>query len=366
MNTPLLTPFGEFTLVCDNANDPSIQAWSQADAYLLRLLDDEPAAMRGKVAVINDDWGALAVATQAFAPLPYSDSAIYRDWLARNLGLADTTVHGIEQLARSPATFFLMRLPKNLHFFRHQLSLLSCLPDITVYVAGMQKYWPASFFEAAHDYFADVEFYPGIRKAKAMRLGEGKANREPQPEQRLECPEFGLAAINYPNVFSRDSLDIGTRFFLENFPDLSACSNVLDLACGNGLLGIKALQAFPQLQGWFVDESHYATLSCRASLKANAIDENRYTVLQNNILHGLSLPPMDAILCNPPFHQQHRIGDHIASAMMAHSARVLAENGRLYLIGNRHLNYNLLLGRHFSQVNVHAANSKFVILKAMR
>lgn len=366
MNTPLLTPFGEFTLVCDNANDPSIQAWSQADAYLLRLLADDPQACRGQVAIINDDWGALAVATQAFDPLIYSDSAIYRHWLAMNLGEPKASVLPPEALARSPASVFLLRLPKNLHFFRHQLSLLSCLPDITVYVAGMQKYWPASFFEAAHDYFADVEFYPGIRKAKAMRLGEGKANREPQPEQRFECPEFGLTAINYPNVFSQDSLDIGTRFFLENFPDLSACRNVLDLACGNGLLGIKALQTFPQLQGWFIDESHYATLSCHASLKTNAIDENRYTVLQNNILHGLSLPPMDAILCNPPFHQQHRIGDHIASAMVGQSARALAAGGKLYLIGNRHLNYHTLLDKHFPSTRIHASNSKFVILEAMR
>ena len=366
MTTPFQTPFGDFTLQCDNATDPSIQAWNQADCYLLNLFAQHDFSDNDKLAVVNDDWGALALGTAQFQPEIYSDSAIFSYWLGINCKKDKPLVQPIENISNSTANIILMRLPKNLHFFRHQLSLLSFLPDITLYIAGMQKYWPASFFEATHDYFADVEIFPGVKKAKAICLKRGKSNPEPATTTVLELPEFHLKTVNYPNVFSRENLDIGTRFFLENFPDLNYCHTVLDLACGNGLLGIQALKQHPELQGWFVDESWYATQSCRDSLKANDIKENRYEVTQNNILHNLPLPPMDAILCNPPFHQQHRIGDHIASVMIKQSKNALKKGGCLYLIGNRHLNYQLLLRQSFKHVEIYASNNKFLIFKSIQ
>jgi 16S rRNA (guanine1207-N2)-methyltransferase len=71
------------------------------------------------------------------------------------------------------------------------------------------------------------------------------------------------------------------------------------------------------------------------------------------------------ILCNPPFHQQNTIGDHIAMAMFKESRRVLRKNGQLWVIGNRHLGYHVPLKRLFGKVSAVAGNAKFVIVKAV-
>jgi 23S rRNA (guanine1835-N2)-methyltransferase len=73
----------------------------------------------------------------------------------------------------------------------------------------------------------------------------------------------------------------------------------------------------------------------------------------------------DLILCNPPFHQSHAIGDTVALSMFRHSARVLRDGGELWVVGNRHLDYHLKLRRWFSSVEVVASNKKFVVIRAI-
>jgi len=51
---------------------------------------------------------------------------------------------------------------------------------------------------------------------------------------RLEAPDYLIC--NHANVFSRDSLDIGTRFFLQYLPARQDACDIIDLGCGNGLL----------------------------------------------------------------------------------------------------------------------------------
>jgi 16S rRNA (guanine1207-N2)-methyltransferase len=70
-------------------------------------------------------------------------------------------------------------------------------------------------------------------------------------------------------------------------------------------------------------------------------------------------------MCNPPFHQQQAITDHIAWQMFCDAKRVLTNHGRLLVIGNRHLGYHAKLKRLFGNVSVIASNKKFVILQAV-
>ena len=73
---------------------------------------------------------------------------------------------------------------------------------------------------------------------------------------------------------------------------------------------------------------------------------------------------VDIILCNPPFHQQNAIGDQIANSMIKASKHVLRKRGELWIVGNRHLNYQQTLKRVFGNYHLVAENKKFVILKA--
>ena len=75
---------------------------------------------------------------------------------------------------------------------------------------------------------------------------------------------------------------------------------------------------------------------------------------------------VDIILCNPPFHQQHGVTDHIAAQMFKDSKRVLKDGGELRVIGNRHLDYPLKLKKLFAGIKVIASNQKFSVLSAVK
>ncbi len=73
-------------------------------------------------------------------------------------------------------------------------------------------------------------------------------------------------------------------------------------------------------------------------------------------------PAVTKILCNPPFHQQNAITDHIAWQMFTDSRDVLIKSGHLVVVGNRHLDYHIKLKKLFGGAKVLASDKKFVIL----
>jgi 16S rRNA (guanine1207-N2)-methyltransferase len=170
---------------------------------------------------------------------------------------------------------------------------------------------------------------------------------------------------NHANVFSRDSLDIGTRFFLQHLPFRQGAGNIIDLGCGNGLVGLIAAERSPLATLHFVDESFMAVASARDNFHHAFGERREATFRVGDGLMEVESESADLILCNPPFHQQNTIGDQIAASLFKQSKRVLRKGGELWVIGNRHLDYNSYLGRLFGRHSVVAANSKFTIVKAM-
>ncbi|MFZ7435216.1 methyltransferase, partial [Klebsiella pneumoniae] len=171
---------------------------------------------------------------------------------------------------------------------------------------------------------------------------------------------------NHANVFARSGLDIGARFFLQHLPsDLEG--EIADLGCGNGVIGLQALAQNPNARVMFTDESHMAVASSRLNVERNLPDDiARCEFMVNNSLSGIEPDRFTAILCNPPFHQQHAITDHIAWQMFNDARRSLKYGGELYVVGNRHLDYFRKLKRAFGNCTTIATNNKFVILKATK
>lgn len=79
-----------------------------------------------------------------------------------------------------------------------------------------------------------------------------------------------------------------------------------------------------------------------------AFGEGRQATFQvTNGLQGIPTESADLILNNPPFHQQHAVGDGIAWNMFQQSRSVLKQNGELCVVGNRHLAYHVKLKKLF-------------------
>jgi len=170
--------------------------------------------------------------------------------------------------------------------------------------------------------------------------------------------------INHSALFSRERLDIGTRFLLEQMPLTEGPGRIADLGCGNGVIGLMAAQANPEAEVFFVDESFMAVDAARENLKQLDTQLRRFHFIVGNSLTDFEAAGLDLVLCNPPFHQQQAVGDRVAAQMFRDAARALQAEGELWVVANRHLNYPRLLKRHFGRVETHAANRKFVVLRA--
>jgi 16S rRNA G1207 methylase RsmC len=179
-----------------------------------------------------------------------------------------------------------------------------------------------------------------------------------------------LTLINYANVFSKDRLDIGSRFLIDELKRCPKSNHIVDLGCGNGALGIMASRLQPEAHISFIDESYAAVKSAEESYKLDHKDKesnasfyhsNCFDQLDNDQSKGI-----DLILCNPPFHQNHSIGDHIAWQMFKQSHEKLENHGEIWVVGNRHLAYHVKLKNLFGNCKTVASNKKFVVLVAKK
>lgn len=371
---PILTStFGVYSLQ-RIPHDPTqtLRAWDTADEYLLAHLGESPQDLQAPL-ILNDAFGALAISLHKSNPILVSDSIISQLTLQANLGETSTITQPqiLDSLAPLPPTsLVIIKQPKSAAYFDYQLRAVNhYLPAGTpVIVAAMTKYLSKTFFNLMESHLDKV--HTSLARKKARLLFAIVKGSYPKPEliRQRALPEYDLKLCDTPNVFASGKIDIGSRFFLQHFPVLSAATKqLIDLGCGNGVLGIYAFKQNPQLEVTFVDESwqaiHAARCSAAASL-GNGVRPSSLTFRVNHCLQDFAEASADVVLCNPPFHQQQSTSDQIARQMFRQSAQVLRPGGTLIAIGNRHLNYNIELKRYFKNVTLVASDRKFVMLAA--
>ncbi len=351
-----------------------LRAFDAADEYLLDYIAGylQPTT-DARVLLLNDGFGALAVALSAWQPFAMSDSYLSQQATRLNLlanGLPEAGVHLLSSLTPLEGVFdlVLIKAPKTLALLEDQL--LRIRPHLTetskVIVAGMVKALPASVWKLLERLVGVTTTSLAKKKARLIFASPDLGLVIPANPYPLyyTLENTGHRIANHANVFSRDSLDIGTRFFLQHLPTYAGAVDIVDLGCGNGLVGLMAAERSPEARVLFIDESFMAVASAEENFRLAFGEGRMASFLVGDGLTAAEPASADAILCNPPFHQQNTIGDHIAVSMFKESRRVLKRNGELWVIGNRHLNYHITLKRLFSKVSPIANNAKFVILKA--
>jgi 16S rRNA (guanine1207-N2)-methyltransferase len=367
------TPFGDLELHrLPERRRETLRAWDAADLYLLREYAALGEGGRPPL-VVNDAFGALTLPLWSQQPASWSDSELSRRAVlanrARN-GLGGDAPTWIDSLqAPPPADRVLFKLPKSLAFFEDQLLRLrpTLAGDAVLLFAGMQKNMPRRIWTLLESIIGPCETLPGRHKAKLIRVRVDPALSPPEnpwpTRYTLQGTDFEL--INHSALFSREQLDIGTRFLLENLPRTEGPGDIVDLGCGNGVIGLMAMHRNPEARAHFVDESSMAIASARENLRQVDPDLRRCRFTLGNALDGFAAASADLVLSNPPFHQQQAVADAIVRQMFRQTAHILRPQGEFWLVANRHLDYKKPLRRLFSRVEVPAANRKFVILRAI-
>ena len=145
-----------------------------------------------------------------------------------------------------------------------------------------------------------------------------------------------------PGVFSADGIDPGSYALAETLP-AKLSGRVADLGAGWGYLSAVALARGAD----HVDcvEANAMALACA---EANVPERAAFHWHDATLWSPDEAP--DHVIMNPPFHQGRKGAPDLGAAFIRNAARILSGRGTLWMVANRHLPYEDVLGQQFGHV----------------
>ena len=128
-----------------------------------------------------------------------------------------------------------------------------------------------------------------------------------------------------PGVFSRSSVDRGTRLLLEA-ADLRGARRILDLGCGYGVMGIVAAARAPHARVILGDINPRAVALARENIALNQVANAEARCGDGCAV--VAGERVDLVLFNPPI----RAGRSVVLRLLREAHAHLAPGGRLYLV----------------------------------
>ncbi len=375
--------------------DPSLRAWDSADALLLDWLAGRaetgptfpvgPAgASLAETVVVGDRFGALALGLVLASPEGHlrvfgdnvlADEAIARN--ARRVGVASTRwsfaeTTELDALPAHSVTRVVYKVPRDLGTLEHTLHSLRRVmpPGAELVGGGMTRQVHTSTLKQLESIVGPTLTSHARRRARLIHTRVDPALEPPADPWPIWWEFEGIRTCNHAGVFSASGLDQGTRVLLEHLPRLIErlppdARSVVDLGCGNGILGTWLARARPGVDLEFRDVSFTALRSAEATFRATLPDERaRFTAADG--MHGRDAASVDLVVCNPPFHAQGARGDRTSGVMFAGAHRALRPGGQLWVVGNRHLGYLKRLRRRFGEADLVADHPRFQVIRAAR
>ena len=338
-----------------------LRAWDAADELILSQALD---LKEKRVLIINDSMGALSISLKQYSPVIYTDSFVSFKAITNNSNDEVTILNDLSQL-EGVFDFVIVKLPKNLSYFEDILmNLTNHMGASSKLICGsMIKHMAKGHFDLIGKYIGETTTSLAKKKARLIYSDFKLDKVESKFPLKISLSSWPHTIINHSNLFSREKLDIGTRFFLENIPS-GEFSDILDLGCANGIVGLEAKRKNPNAKITFNDESFMAIKSAKENYEENFDDVPTFN--WSNCHIEKKSDEFDLILCNPPFHQGTTVGDFIAWQMFKDSYDCLKKGGRIRVIGNRHLGYHVKLKKLFKNSTIVTQNKKFVIIDATK
>ncbi|MBB4077597.1 16S rRNA G1207 methylase RsmC [Lewinella aquimaris] len=256
----------------------------------------------------------------------------------------------------------LLRIPKSLDLFAVYLDRIAAAagPGLIVAAGFMTRHFTPRLLEVAGGYADTVAQTRARKKARLLVLSDFRGER---PEIRYnELAYGGVTYRQHPGVFSGNHIDYATQFLLTVWEKvesgLSTPTSILDIACGNGIIGDQLLRRYSEARLTATDDSLLAVRSAKMNLPAD-----RSRILYDHTLDQVVDRSIDLVVSNPPFHFGHENNIDVSLGLFRQARRVLREGGSLVVVANRHLNYATHLEKLFRATTV-AETDKYVVYRA--
>ncbi len=188
----------------------------------------------------------------------------------------------------------------------------------------------------------------------SFRAGPGLEDWADQPR------EIEDGFITRAGVFSADGPDPGSVLLAENLP-AKLGPKVVDLGAGWGYLA-RAILARDGVKRLDLVEAEALSLDCA---RQNIQDARAHFHWED----ALSFRPAnlaETVVMNPPFHIGRSSDPTLGIAFIAAARRMLAPDGALWMVANRHLPYDEALTTHFLEYETVAQTSSFRVTRAIK
>ena len=362
----------------------TLRAWDAADEYILDYLSKNELLHQGvSLLILNDHFGGLSIPLNQYQPVVMTDSYLSTQGISLNLKNnaidydAVTIINSLDapdSVLQKTADIVLIKVPKSLAMLEDQLHRIRASLDseTIIIAAAMTKHIHMSTLDLFKNIIGPTTTSIAHKKSRLIFSkfdADLSVQENPHPgnyKPGYQLDDIELEITNHAAVFSREKLDIGSRLFIDNLPVDDRYKTIVDLGCGNGIVGLLAAIKNPLAKLIFTDESYMAVESSINNFVAVYGETREAEFLQTDCLYGVPENSVSLILCNPPFHQNNAINDDIAWQMFTESKTALEDKGELWVIGNRHLAYHAKLKHLFGACDVVASNKKFTLLKATK
>ena len=163
-----------------------------------------------------------------------------------------------------------------------------------------------------------------------------------------------------PGVFSWDRLDPGTALLMQALPSLAGQG--ADFGCGIGYLG-RAVLAAPAVKHLALIDIDRRAIDCAR----RNFDDPRVEFHWADVGGGaVPLADLNFVVMNPPFHDSGAEDRGLGQTFIRRAAALLKKGGVLWLVANRHLPYEPVLGELFAAVAVRAEANGFKVFEVRK
>ncbi|MBF7074200.1 methyltransferase [Glaciecola sp. MH2013] len=176
-----------------------------------------------------------------------------------------------------------------------------------------------------------------------------------------------LTVFSLPGVFGHKQFDPGTQLLLQQFEPrsdklLNMKGQVLDFACGTGIIGTYLAKMNAKIKITMSDVSALAVYCSEQTLKLNSVEGS---VIASDGMKEVNLT-FDHVISNPPFHTGVHTNYSITQQFIAQAHKQTRPRGSLNIVANKFLPYTEVLQATYFRAKTLVSTNKYNIYEAAK
>jgi len=282
---------------------------------------------------------------------------------------ADIEFAAFPQASGGKYEWIILNLPRQKALLK---MMLDCAANLlaengVLWLAGENKAGIKSADRLLKLYFGRVKKLDNARHCTLYEAGQVLGNkffdsRAYREEWSLDCGSSKITVASYPGVFAHGRLDSGTALLLDTLIEISVEGDVLDFACGAGVIGTSIAARSEHSNVTLLDSNALALKACEETLAVNHLSGS---VLASDGLSELT-GTFDLIVSNPPVHEGVKTDNHFSIRLLEAVHEHIKPGGMLVMVANIHLPYENWLSQKFRHCKQMAANDHYKVILAKK